>query len=57
VKAPFTFKKQADGSGVAAGELVIHRTDFGIGGGEWNQGDLVANDVTVRFRIALGAPR
>ena len=57
VKVPFTLAAQPDGSAVAAGELVIHRTDFGIGGGEWNQGDLVANDATVRFRITLGAPR
>jgi len=57
VKVPFTFAAQPDGTGVAAGEFVIHRTDFGIGGGEWNQGDLVANEATVRFRIALGAPR
>jgi polyisoprenoid-binding protein YceI len=57
VKFPFTLQTQRDGAAVAGGELVIRRTDFGIGGGEWNQGDLVANDVTVRFRIVLSAPR
>ena len=56
MKTPFTLKNQPDGSAIASGELTLKRTDFGIGGGEWNEGDLVANDVTVRFRINLGAP-
>ena len=57
VTVPFTLKKQADGSTVAAGDIQIHRTDFGIGGGEWNEGDLVSNDVPIHFRLTLGAPR
>jgi polyisoprenoid-binding protein YceI len=52
---PFTFKNQPDGTSVVSGELGIRRTDFGIGGGEWNEGDLVANEVPVRFRLSLGA--
>ncbi|MGH8454449.1 MAG: YceI family protein [Nevskiales bacterium] len=54
---PFTFRQQADGSTVASGEFALRRTDFDIGGGEWNEDDLVANEVPVRFRFTLGAPR
>ena len=54
---PFTLKNLPDGSSVASGDFSIRRTDFGIGGGEWNEGDLVANEVPVHFRLTLGAPR
>lgn len=53
ITVPFTLKPQADGSLLASGEFKLRRTDFGIGGGEWNEGDLVANEVPVRFRLAL----
>ena len=52
---PLTLKTGADGVTLATGEFGVRRTDFGIGGGEWNEGDLVANDVPVHFRFALGA--
>lgn len=54
---PFTLKYQPDGSSIASGEFNLRRTDFGIGGGEWNEGDLVANEVPVRFRLALAPAR
>jgi polyisoprenoid-binding protein YceI len=54
---PFTLKNLPDGTTVASGEFALRRTDFGIGGGEWNEGDLVANEVPVRFRFTLAAPR
>lgn len=54
---PFSLKNQTDGSSVASGEFRIRRTDFGIGGGQWNEGDLVADEVPVHFRFTLGAPR
>lgn len=53
---PFTLKPQAGGGHIASGEFKLRRTDFGIGGGEWNEGDLVANEVPVRFRLSLAAP-
>lgn len=37
----------------ATGTLSLNRSDFGIGGGEWNEGDLVANTVPVNFRLHL----
>ena len=51
---PFTLSPQADGSATVTGEFVLKRVDYGIGGGEWNEGDLISPDVTVRFRLALG---
>ncbi len=53
---PFTLKPQPDGSHIASGEFKLRRTDFGIGGGEWNEDDLVANEVPVHFRLSLAAP-
>lgn len=53
---PFTLKRQPDGTSVVSGEFKLRRTDFGIGGGEWNKDDLVANEVPVRFRLTLAAP-
>jgi polyisoprenoid-binding protein YceI len=48
-----TTQTQADGVTVASGAFTLLRTDFGIGGGEWNQGDVVAKDVAVHFRFSL----
>lgn len=53
---PFTLKAQPDGTRVATGSFALRRSDFGIGGGEWNEGDLVANEVPVQFRLTLAAP-
>ena len=54
---PLTLKTGSDGVTVATGEFTVRRTDFGVGGGEWNEGDLVANEVLVHFRLTLGASR
>jgi polyisoprenoid-binding protein YceI len=41
----------------AQGEFVIRRMDFKIGDGEWGDPSIVANEVTVKFRLALtGVP-
>ncbi|MGH8444448.1 MAG: YceI family protein, partial [Solimonas sp.] len=55
ITVPLVTEPQTDGSIVASGELSIKRSDFAIGGGEWNEGDVVANDVPVKFRLTLGA--
>jgi polyisoprenoid-binding protein YceI len=57
ITVPFTLTSQADGGSVVAGDFQIRRADFGVGGGEWNQGDLVANEVPIHFRLTLGAAR
>jgi polyisoprenoid-binding protein YceI len=48
VPATFTAEGRA---GVFAGQFTIRRGDFAIGEGAWSAFDIVANDVTVRFRI------
>jgi polyisoprenoid-binding protein YceI len=56
IKVPLTLKAQPDGGLLAAGKFTIHRTDFGIGGGEWNEGDIVADDVAITFKLLLAPP-
>lgn len=52
---PLTTAPQPGGRLLATGGFVLKRSDFGIGGGEWNEGDLVADAVDVHFRLLLGA--
>ena len=40
-------------AGVAAGSVPIKRLDFKIGDGEWADTSIVANDVTVKFKLAF----
>lgn len=56
ITVPFETHAQADGSTLVTGDFKVRRSDFGIGGGEWNEGDLVANEVPVRFSLHLAAP-
>jgi polyisoprenoid-binding protein YceI len=42
-----------NGLGLFAGSHVLKRLDFGIGTGEWGDPDTVANEVEVRFSLAL----
>lgn len=56
LKVPLTAKPQDGGALTLEGEFAIQRSDFGIGGGEWNEGDLVANSVPVRVRLQLAPP-
>ena len=39
--------------GVASGSVLIKRLDFKIGDGEWADTSIVANDVTVKFKLAF----
>lgn len=57
ITVPLQTQTRADGTLLASGSFTLHRADFGIGGGEWNQGDIVAKDVAVSFRLVLGATR
>jgi polyisoprenoid-binding protein YceI len=49
---PFRVTDGANGRELT-GEFVIKRADFGIGGGMWAGFDVVANEVTVRFKLHL----
>lgn len=43
---------------VASGAFLLKRLDFGIGAGEWKDTSMVANEVQVRFRLAMsGVPK
>lgn len=50
VTVPVTFT-QSGKTGVFEGSLTIRRGDFSIGEGAWAKFDVVANDVTIKFRI------
>jgi polyisoprenoid-binding protein YceI len=51
IVVPATFAAQGT-TGIFAGQFAIRRGDFAIGEGAWSAFDIVANDVTVKFRIA-----
>jgi polyisoprenoid-binding protein YceI len=40
-------------NGTATGSFSIKPLDFGIGGGEWADTSMVADDVTAKFKLAL----
>ena len=44
---------QAGGTTTAAGSFAIKRLDFKIGEGEWADTSMVANDVQVKFKLAV----
>ena len=44
---------QAGSTSTASGQFVIKRLDFKVGEAEWTDTSLLANDVTVRFKLAL----
>jgi len=58
VVAPFTLKQDSGGVTTAEGAFEIKRLDFKLGEGPWADLETVANEVQIRFRIALsGTPR
>lgn len=57
ITVPFETQDEKDGSTWVRGSFTIKRVDYGIGGGEWNQGDLVAPDVPVKFKLKLAPVR
>jgi len=57
IVVPLSTAAQADGRLVARGHFTIRRSDFAIGGGEWNESGVVADDVALSFELTLGAPR
>jgi polyisoprenoid-binding protein YceI len=44
---------QTNGTSTATGAFTIKRLDFKIGEGEWADTSMVANDVQVKFKLAL----
>lgn len=52
VAVPVTFTTRG-ADGVLAGTLVIKRSEFGIGAGEWAAPDIVGEDVRVAFQLVV----
>ena len=44
---------QSGGTTTATGAFTIRRLDFKVGDGDWTDTDLIANDVQVKFKLAL----
>ena len=44
---------QSGGTTTAIGAFTIRRLDFKVGDGDWTDTDLIANDVQVKFKLAL----
>ena len=53
VVVPVTLTPGAAGVTTAQGSFNIKRVDFKIGEGDWADVSIVANDVTVKFKLAL----
>ena len=53
VTVPVTLAPGAAGVSVAQGSFLLKRVDFKIGEGDWSDVSIVANDVTVKFKLAL----
>ena len=51
IAAPFTVKTSASGSSAFDGTFTVRRLQHDIGAGIWNDTELVADDVQVRFRL------
>ena len=48
---------QAAGASTATGSFTLKRLDFNVGGGDWGDPSIVANEVQVKFKLALkGVP-
>jgi polyisoprenoid-binding protein YceI len=55
VKVPFTLAESPAGKGVsiASGSFAVQRLTFKVGDREWSDTSMVANEVQVRFKLAL----
>ncbi|MBC7729742.1 MAG: YceI family protein [Microbacteriaceae bacterium] len=53
VVVPVTIVQNTGTASTATGSFVIKRLDFKIGEGEWADTSMLANDVTVKFKLAL----
>ncbi|HNF89353.1 MAG TPA: YceI family protein [Thiobacillaceae bacterium] len=51
--AALTLTPKREGGWLAAGRYALKRTDFDIGGGEWADPSVVANEIDGRFRLLL----
>jgi polyisoprenoid-binding protein YceI len=52
----FNAADQLGGKTIVTSEFIIKRSDFGIGGGAWSEGDVVSPEILVKVRFALAPP-
>lgn len=57
VVVPFIVANAAGGGLVTQGSLTIKRLAFGVGVEQWTDVSQIADEVEVKFNLALGAPR
>jgi polyisoprenoid-binding protein YceI len=50
---PFNLTPQRDGGWLASGRVALKRTEYNIGGGEWADPSVVAEDIDARFKLLL----
>ncbi len=50
---PLLLMPQRDGGWLASGRFALKRSDYDIGGGEWSDPSVVANDIEGRFKLLL----
>jgi len=53
LNVPFILTPQRGGGWVASGRVALKRSQFDIGGGEWADPSVVADDLEARFKILL----
>jgi polyisoprenoid-binding protein YceI len=53
VPIDFTFETGSDGKTWLKGTAALKRLDFGVGQGDWKSTEWVANEVAVKFTLAL----
>jgi len=49
----FSSADLSGGKTVITGDFIVKRSEFGIGGGVWNEGGVVAEDIPVKVRLTL----
>ncbi len=53
MSVPFILTPQRNGGWLASGRVALKRSQFDIGGGEWADPSVVADDLEARFKILL----
>jgi polyisoprenoid-binding protein YceI len=56
IVVPFAIQDRPDGKLVITATFIIKRAEFGIGGGMWNEGGVVAEEIPVNVRLVVAQP-
>ncbi|MGH8504716.1 MAG: YceI family protein [Stenotrophobium sp.] len=55
LRVPFAWRASRDGGAEVSGEFQFQRGDYKLGAGDWSSFDVIANNVSVKFHLVLGA--